>query len=184
MKLYQIIYADPPWRYESGPTHPRNDVERHYPTMDLEDIKALDIPAADNCILFMWATAPKLSEALEVVKAWGFNYRSCCIWDKERMGVGYYTRIQHEILLIAKKGTFPCPPFDQRPKSIYREERGRHSRKPPYYRQWIAESYPECSKVELFARKEDLLFDADGFEGWDVWGNECKSDIELQVVKI
>lgn len=167
---YQIIYADPPWRYESG-LHVNMIIERHYPTMALNDIKSLKIPAANNCLLFLWSTAPKLSEAMEVIKAWNFNYRTCCIWDKVRMGTGHYTMVQHEILLIARRGTFPCPKI--RPRSIYRETKGRHSRKPPYYRHWIKDNYPELKKIELFARKENMLFDANGFDGWDVWGNEC-----------
>ena len=178
MKKYQIIYADPPWRYEFANGYNRA-IENHYPTMSLDEIKAMQIPTTDNSMLYLWATAPKLGEAMQVIDAWGFNYRSCFVWDKLKMGCGNYCRIQHELLLIARKGKFSCPATSQRIRSIYAEERTKHSRKPVFFRNWIADSYPQSTKLELFARKPDLLFDAEGYDGWDVWGNEVDSDIEL-----
>lgn len=160
---YDVLYADPPWRYEH-PVSKSRSIESHYPTMELEEIKKLQVPAAENSILFLWATAPKLDEALQVLKAWGFNYRSCAVWDKEALGMGYYFRIRHELLLCGVKGTFKPPPEHMRIPSIYREWRGEHSAKPGYFRQQISEWYPDARKIELFAR--------DRIEGWDAWGNE------------
>ena len=80
---YQVIYADPPWRYENpqmGIT--KKSIEYQYPTMSLEEIKNMKIPSDDDCVLFLWAKAPNLREAFEVIEAWGFNYRTCMIWDK------------------------------------------------------------------------------------------------------
>lgn len=78
--------------------------------MELEEIKTLSIPSADNAVLFLWATAPKLKEALEVMEAWGFEYRTNAVWDKEIIGMGYWFRGQHELLLVGVKGEF-SPPF-------------------------------------------------------------------------
>src|SRR3990170_4080212 len=99
MKQYDIIYADPPWRYEHPISNSRR-IENQYPTMSLNEIKALNIPTKDNSVLFLWATAPKLEESLEVVKAWGFTYRTHLIWDKRTIGMGYWFRNQHELLLV------------------------------------------------------------------------------------
>jgi len=87
MKKYQIIYADPPWRYDFSPSKSR-DIENHYPTMELEDIKNLKVPADKNCVLYLWTTAPKVEEAIEVMKSWGFKYRTCLSWDKKIIGMG------------------------------------------------------------------------------------------------
>jgi len=85
MKKYQVIYADCPWRYNFCKDN-SDKIERHYPTMDLEEIKSLNIPADKNAVLFLWATAPKLLEALYVMRAWGFKYKTQAIWDKKWIG--------------------------------------------------------------------------------------------------
>ena len=162
-KKYQIIYADPPWRYRHCASNSRK-IENKYPTMELEDIKKLKVPADDNCILFLWATAPKLNEALEVMEEWGFDYRTCAVWDKMIIGMGYWFRNQHEILLIGIKGNMKPPEQRLRLSSVFRVKRQEHSRKPAHFRSMINVMYPNLSKIELFARQ--------GFEGWDVWGNE------------
>lgn len=178
MKKYQIIYADPPWEYRHCASNSRK-IENQYPTMKLEDIKSLSIPAENNSVLFLWTTAPKLAEGLEVMRAWGFDYRSCMIWDKGVIGMGYWFRIQHEILLVGVKGEFSPPsPFARR-SSILRVHRGEHSDKPDQVRYMIDSWYPDCSKVELFARNHTPLLKTN----WDVWGNEVESDIELLKVE-
>ena len=180
MKKYQIIYADPPWSYSFAPTKSRA-VENHYPTMSQKEITSLKIPIADNAVLYLWATAPKLLEALEVVKAWGFTYKTQAIWDKGKIGMGYWFRGQHEILLVGTKGKFSPPEPENRISSIYREQRDKHSKKPANIRRLIHQWYPDKTKIEIFARKEPGLFNS--FEGWDVWGNEVASDIELGVAQ-
>lgn len=105
---YDVILADPPWRYEFSETQSR-EIENQYPTMELDQIKALKVPAADNSILLLWTTAPKLEEGMAVMNAWGFKYRSCAVWDKEKLGMGYWFRIQHELLLVGVKGDFHPP---------------------------------------------------------------------------
>ena len=178
MKKYQVIYADPPWRYGFSPSK-ANSIEAHYPTMSVDEIKNLPVPSADSADLYLWTTAPKLLEGLEVLGAWGFEYKTHGIWDKQRTGIGYWFLGMHELLLVGTKGQFSPPDPSKRIGSIYREDRTKHSRKPPGIRVQINKWFPNTSKLELFARKEDMLFDADGFDGWDVWGNEVKSDINF-----
>ncbi len=101
---YDIIYADPPWRYDDNTTSPNRRIENHYPTMALEDIKNMEIPSAKDCILYLWSPAPLIEKALQVLNAWGFTYKSNLVWDKNKMGMGYWVRGQHEHLLIGVKG--------------------------------------------------------------------------------
>lgn len=163
---YDVILADPPWRYEFSPTSGRA-IEQHYPTMPPDEITSLDIPAAANSILFLWATAPKLPEALEVMQAWGFSYRTCAVWDKEAVGVGYWFRGQHELLLVGVRGRFSPPPPEVRVSSVIRQKREGHSEKPEVVYEIIERMYPGARYIELFARSER--------EGWDVWGNQVEA---------
>lgn len=162
-----VVYADPPWRYEHSKTDNRQ-IENHYPTLSLQEI--CDLPVSDiattDAVLFMWATSPKLHEAMTVVDSWGFTYRTCMVWDKERMGMGYYARQQHELLLIATRGNLPVPEPANRPASVVRIRRdNEHSSKPHEFYDLIERMYPEYAKVELFARNAR--------EGWFAWGNQA-----------
>jgi len=179
MKKYQIIYADPPWRYDFSKDS-ADKIENHYQTMSLEEIKNLNVPSDDNSVLYLWATAPKLLEALEVMRAWGFKYKTQAVWDKAWIGMGYWFRGQHEILLVGTKGKFSPPTPKHRVSSVYKEQRTTHSKKPSFFRQMISAAFPEESKLEMFARKPTgQLFEDESFKGWDVWGNEVESDIDL-----
>lgn len=165
---YPIIYADPPWRYENPPIGASNrSIENHYPTMTLDEICALPVKdlAWDDALLYLWATAPKLAECMRVVDAWGFEYRTNLVWDKEIIGMGYHARNQHEILLVAKRGEIPPPPAGKQPSSVYRERRGEHSAKPVFFYEMIEAAYPQLRKIELFQRTAR--------PGWDGWGNQA-----------
>lgn len=164
-KKYSVIYADPPWRYDFSKSDNRK-IENHYQTMTLEDIKNLSIPTEKNAVLFLWATAPKLLEGLEVMKSWGFEYKTQAIWDKQLIGMGYWFRGRHEILLVGTKGKFSPPSKEFRFPSVYLEKRSKHSKKPSFYRDFINDAYQDFNKIELFARQSS--------EGWDVWGNEVE----------
>lgn len=163
---YPVIYCDPPWRYDHIETESRA-IENQYPTMSIDEIKgmALGDIAADDCVLFMWATSPKLAEAMEVLTAWGFVYRTCAVWDKQVIGMGYYFRQQHELLLVATKGNPVTPSPANRPSSVVSVKRGEHSRKPDEFYTLIENMYPEFAKVELFARGSRA--------GWSAWGNQA-----------
>ena len=190
-RKYQIIYADPAWSYDDKSLN-RGGAERHYKTMTNEDICDLPIAslADDNCILFIWATFPKLQEGLDVIKAWGFRFKTCAfVWIKTNkrtnpeqqsflpqdsfdsfMGMGRWTRSNAEICLLATKGK-PQRKSAGVHQLIY-EPIMQHSKKPDIVRDKIIELCGDLEKVELFARETT--------EGWDVWGNEVDSDINLQ----
>lgn len=167
-RKFPVIYCDPPWRYEHVETESRA-IENQYPTLSLDEICALPLHdiAHDDAILFMWATSPKLAEAMRVLDAWGFTYRTCAAWDKEVIGMGYYFRQQHELLLVATRGELPTPLPANRPSSVIRARREEHSAKPDMVYELIEAMYPEFDKVEMFARRTR--------EGWHAWGNQSKA---------
>ena len=165
--LYPIVYVDPPWRYEYSPTDNR-EIENHYPTMTLEEICLLPVAeiATTDSVLFLWTTSPKLAESMQVIEAWSYTYKTCMVWDKERMGMGYYARQQHELLLIATRGSVPVPEPVNRPPSVIRARRdNEHSAKPAEFYEVIERMYPDLPKIELFARNRRT--------GWAARGNEA-----------
>lgn len=172
MKLYSVVYADPPWRYDFSISDSQK-VENHYETMELEDIKCLKVPSAENSVLFLWVTSPKLKEGLEVMQAWGFTYKSSLVWDKTVIGMGYWFRSQHEFLLVGTKGKFSPPKPIERVSSVFREKKTEHSKKPDVIRLWISQWYPDCKKLELFAREK--------FEEWDVMGNQIPATTQVRL---
>lgn len=169
-QTFSVIYADPPWQYEHANSENRA-IENHYPTMDLGEICRMPVSqmSAKDAVLFLWATPPKLAEAMQVVDAWGFVYRTCMVWDKEKIGMGYYARQQHELLLIAARGELPVPKPADRPASVIRIKRPAvHSAKPAEFYELIERMYPEYDKIELFARNTR--------NGWSAWGNQAKGN--------
>lgn len=165
--LYPIVYCDPPWKYDYSPTDNR-EIENHYPTMTLEEICLLPVAeiATPDSVLFLWTTSPKLAESMRVIDAWGYTYKTCMVWDKERMGMGYYARQQHELLLIATRGAVPVPEPRNRPPSVVRVRRdNEHSAKPAEFYELIERMYPDLAKIELFARNTR--------GGWAAWGNQA-----------
>ena len=140
--------------------------------MSLDDIKSLDVDGIthDDGILYIWATSPKLREALEVIDAWGFEYKTQMIWDKEHIGMGYWTRGRHEILLIATKGNPPAPKPEHRWDSVQVEARREHSRKPEWTYEMIEQQWGDAAKLEMFARTERA--------GWSTFGNETDTFVQ------
>lgn len=167
-KKYQVILADPPWEYNFA-TAKNIEIERKYPTMSLSELKNLNIPADDNAVLYLWVTNPKLIEGLELMKHWGFEYKTNLVWDKNsNFGMGYWARSIHELLLIGTKGNFSPPDENKRILSIIRSNRREHSKKPDIIRTLISSWFPNYSKIELFARQR--------IESWDAWGNEVPKE--------
>jgi N6-adenosine-specific RNA methylase IME4 len=166
-KKYRVIYADPPWMYDKGKelSDKYGDVSKHYPPMETEDICILPVQelAEDDCVLFLWATAPKLPEALQVMQAWGFDYKTCIVWDKIKHNFGYYFSVRHELLLIGGRGSSTPDNSELHDSVISIERSDRHSEKPQYFRDLILKMY-RGKKIELFAREKP--------EGFDVWGND------------
>jgi N6-adenosine-specific RNA methylase IME4 len=167
-RRYAVLCADPPWHFEVY--NEESGVERaagnYYPTMSLDEICALPVLslAAPDAILFMWTTAPHLQESFQVLAAWGFEYKTNAVWVKDKIGLGYFVRNQHELLLVATRGDMPSPSPANRPPSVISAPRREHSRKPDEAYALIEAMYPALPKLELFARQRR--------PGWDVWGNE------------
>lgn len=153
---YNIIYADPPWRYEQRTV--QGAAENHYPTMSIDELCALPVPelAAKDCALFLWATFPQLPEALQLIRTWGFRYKTVAfVWLKRNRkspswfyGMGYWTRSNAEICLLATKGKpkrqsagvhqFIISPIEQHSKS--RMKRGTR-----FLRSWVICPAWSCS---------------------------------------
>lgn len=166
---YQIVIADPPWKFASNSKEkPGRNAMGHYDCMPLDEIKALPVRdlVAKDALLLMWVTVPFLELSLEVVKAWGFKYVSELMWPKDRVGTGFWVRNRHEPVLVCKRGKFPCPKPAPFADSIIPGAQREHSRKPETVHEQV-EAVPDWAslrKLEMFARRTR--------PGWDVWGNE------------
>ena len=182
IKKYNIIYADPPWSYRDKALAGNRGAGCKYDVMDSKDINNLPIKelAAEDCILFMWVTMPKLNECFDVISAWGFEYKTCAFtWVKKNKkadswfwGMGSWTRANAEICLLATKG---------KPKrmsasvhSVIDTPIEQHSKKPDIVRDKIIELCGDLPRAELFARQKA--------DGWDSWGNEIESDIHIEPI--
>lgn len=180
MKKYNIIYADPPWQYKTYSKKGQGrSAESHYPTMELDKIKALSVAelAADDCVLFLWTTIPLLEDCFSVINAWGFKYKTVgFVWIKLNRkanslfwGMGHWTRANAEFCIIATKGHPKRISAAVHQMIVSRIEE--HSKKPDEVRNRILKLMGDLPRIELFARQKT--------EGWDVWGNEVECDIEL-----
>lgn len=166
---YRVFYADPPWKYNSGDQHSKEEqdttIGTHYGSMTIMEMCALPIRnmAQDNSVLFMWVTSPLLAECFDVIKSWGFEYKTSIVWDKMAHNVGHYVSVRHEFLLICTRGSC-TPDIDKLLPSVVSEKRGEHSVKPEAFRTMIDTMYPLGDRIELFARRPA--------KGWEVWGND------------
>lgn len=160
---FEVIVADPPWQYEFTPS-PARRIENQYDTLGLEQIAAHRPDASTDAVLFLWSPTPLLPEALRVMDSWGFRYRSAAIWDKQRLGMGFWFRIQHENLLVGTQGNPLAVPEPARVRSIFSEPWAGHSIKPRTVYEWIERAFPGTQKLEMYARQAR--------PGWAVWGNE------------
>lgn len=171
---YNIIYADPPWHYNDKRKGKKisGGAENHYQTMKIKDLQQLPVQniCQKNCMLFLWVTFPCLQEGLDLIKAWGFEYKTLGFsWIKTNkkngkpfFGIGYYTKSNCEICLIGVKGK----PIKQSNyiSSVVISPREEHSKKPDIVRERIVELVGDLPRIELFARQIA--------NGWDSWGNE------------
>lgn len=188
---YRVIYADPPWTFETYTEAGKDrSAEQHYKCQSLEDIKKLPVPklCESTAFLFLWVTFPTLPQGLEVMKAWGFEYKSCAFnWLKltkkgekaiksednlvegEALpehfftGMGYYTRANSELCLLGRRGTGPVNRKSGGVRQVVLAPRREHSRKPDEINQRI-ETLLDGPYIELFARTQR--------PGWDCWGNQ------------
>jgi N6-adenosine-specific RNA methylase IME4 len=157
---FSAIVADPPWQYDNRAT--RGAAEDHYATMTLEDVKALDVPAAPAAHLYLWTTNGFLREAFEVVEAWGFTYKTCITWTKPQIGLGNYFRNRTEHILFATRGRLATQ--DNTRGTWFQAPRGKHSAKPDCFYDLVEKSSPG-PYLEMFSRRRRL--------GWEGWGHEA-----------
>ena len=170
---YAVLLADPPWQYDFVEADNRA-IENQYPTLTADEIACYedatgrpiaDLPA-DDAVLYLWATNPKLTEAVRVMEGWGFRYVTNLVWVKDRVGMGYWARQRHELVLIGVRGHFSPPPEHLRPDSVIEAPRTGHSVKPLAIHDLIDSVWPGAPKVEVFGRATR--------EGWAVFGNDPK----------
>jgi len=175
-KKFRVVYADPPWSYAGH--HQGNGANLgyngaavdHYPAMSLQSICAIDVGSicCDNAVLFLWVPSPHLPSGLEVMRAWGFEYKASFVWDKCLHNLGYYNSVRHEFLLIATRGSC-LPETDELIDSVQSIPRSkRHSEKPAAFRQIIDRLYPSGARLEMFVRGPLPV-------GWVGWGAEVSS---------
>lgn len=186
-RQFEIIYVDPPWHYKGQLQHngiggrDTGGAVRHYPTIKIHDLKKLAVQkiSAEHCLLFMWATSPHLDQAIDLGKAWGFQWATVAFfWYKEKPNPGFYTMSETELCLVFRHGAIPKPRgkrnirqtviqevLEDKLPCIGSAKRKHHSHKPDDVRTRIEEMFPEQSKIELFARRADI-------KGWQAWGNE------------
>jgi N6-adenosine-specific RNA methylase IME4 len=165
---YRVIYADPPWQYDLEQTSPNlGGAIKHYNSMSIEDLCALPINdiADKDAVLFLWITSPKLNLFLQLMEAWGFEYKTSFVWDKVKHNMGHYNSVRHEFLLIGGRGK-STPDLKRLYDSVITIERSeKHSEKPVEFLNIIDDLYQYGSRIELFARQAKK-------ENWYFWGNE------------
>lgn len=179
-KKYSVIYADPPWQFQAySQKGMGRSAENHYPTMDIDAIKDLPVGelADKDCALFLWVTFPCLREGLAALDSWGFTYKTVAfVWVKQNKkadslfwGLGYWTRANAEICILATKGN--PKRVSAKVHQVILSHIEEHSKKPQEARERIVQLMGDVPRIELFARTRA--------EGWDVWGNEVESDISM-----
>ena len=169
---FRVLYADPPWKYNDERELPGMNstaAAHHYPTMTMAELQALDVRtlSAEDAVLFCWATFPLFDDQLEVIKAWGFKYKTAFVWDKGRANFGHYHKAEYELLIVATRGSC-VPDADERPSQAIKAVRTKHSAKPEVARELIDKLYPQGPRLELFFRGEKPP------SGWKVWGAEAE----------
>lgn len=166
---FGVILADPEWKFKAWSEETGMDraADNHYPTSELCDIAARDVLsiAADDSILYLWGIIPMLPQALSVMRAWGFEYKSAHVWGKDKIGLGYWARENCEILLIGTRGRPPAPAPGTQRNHLIMADRGEHSAKPECFLEMIERHFPSLPKIELNRR-------GTARPGWKAWGNE------------
>ena len=174
---YDVIVADPPWRFRTWGEHNQHkSASRHYDLMMTDDILSLPVNqlAQRDCVLLLWATGAMLPQAMQVMSAWGFTYKSLMSWRKTtatgkvRMGTGYWTRSMHEPILL---GTIGQPKKISGVPSLFDGIARAHPRKPDEFYALVDRHSPGLRRSDLFSREKRL--------GWDGWGNEATKFSEV-----
>jgi site-specific DNA-methyltransferase (adenine-specific) len=178
MKKYKIIYADPPWTPKISEILGKRWIkinkaspQKHYFTMSVDEISNLNVPSAEQAHLYLWVVNPHIDWGYKVARSWGFEVWQMLTWCKKGLGVGRF-QCNTEHLLVCRKGERKGNPFGFTKGTYFMWDRGKHSQKPSIVKKLIVEWSGDLPRIELFAREKT--------EGWDVWGNEVESDIDLE----
>ena len=191
MKKYDVIYADPAWKYGSKELYGDKNkegkrenrfrkLERIYDTMSLAEIKQLPVKnmIGKNAACFLWVTDSHLKEGIEVLESWGFKYKTIAFnWIKKtNKGNTYvnfapWTLKSSEICLLGMRGSMGKLKTDNTIRQLIEAERTKHSKKPKEARERIEQLFADVNRIELFAREN--------YVGWDAWGNEVEDSIDL-----
>jgi len=159
--VFEVVAIDPPWNYGREYDPDGSRVANPYPEMTQEQLLELEPPFADDCVLFLWTTHQFIWDAKALIDKWGFAYKAALVWDKERIGMGHWVRMQCEFCLVAVKGK---PMWDNTTwRDIIREPRREHSRKPDAFYTMV-EAVTIGRRLEYFSREQR--------QGWDVFGND------------
>lgn len=181
MKKYKVVYCDPPWKFNNKNTggSMKSGADYHYPTMTIDDLCKLPVNEItdDDCVLFMWWVASQPNEAIKLVESWGFKIKTMTGFNwvkttnsgKPFFGMGFWTRQGSEMYLIATKGK--PKRIDASVRSVIFSENDKHSKKPDVFRKEIVKLMGDVPRLEMFAREQS--------DGWDVWGNEVNSTIDI-----
>lgn len=172
MSIYELVVIDPPWKYrdkKTGGNHKSGSAQQ-YDVMTMEQIAALPVYqiTAKHGVCMMWCTKPLLDVGIDVLRGWGFTYKTAVVWDKQSYGMGHWMRGSWEIVLVGVKGT--VKPWYIQSVDIVTEKARRHSMKPDEFMAAI-EQRCKGKKIELFARQQR--------DGWDCWGNEVESTFDF-----
>ena len=159
---FDVLAFDPPWPYGRKFDPETSRVANPYPEMSINEIKKIEIPCKENSIMFLWTTHQFLPDAFDILKEWGFSYKATMVWNKEKIGMGFWLRMQCEFCLLAVKGRPIWDITDWR--DIFSEKRREHSRKPDVFFDTIDKNFSWASKIEYFSREKR--------EGWTIFGND------------
>lgn len=167
---FAVILADPPWKPDEGLLDPTRRIENQYPTLTLDELIALrptiEALALADCVLLLWTTTQKIGEAVALIAAWNFVVKSGAVWIKPSVGMGYWFRGRHELLILATRGNPRTPLEADRPDSVITAPRRGHSEKPDALYALVERMFPEVPKVEIFARARR--------DGWSLATNESE----------
>ena len=158
---FDVVAMDPPWPYGRKYDPETSRVANPYPEMTLEEIGCIEVPCKDDSVLFLWTTHMFLHDAFKLLEHWGFNYKATLVWNKEKIGMGHWVRMQCEFCLIGIKGK----PYwsNTKHRDIFSEPRREHSRKPDAFFAMV-EEITKGSRLEYFSREQR--------ENWHIYGND------------
>ena len=180
-KTFDVIYTDPPWDYNGRSFRGKkaNDTgaaSDHYPTMTLLEMMNMNVKQirSKNSIMYMWTTGPQLDASIQLMKAWGYKYKTMAfVWNKRRTNPGYYTMSQCEFVIVGTYGAIPKPRGKRNIRQFLEHTRGKHSAKPCEIRRRIEMMHPTQTKLEMFAR--------DNAPGWFAWGNQTPNPAKIML---